>query len=147
MSKHLTSHVIVDAPPEVVWSVLCDFSAYAKWNPFIVEAVEDGDDRLQLRMQPEGGRAVTLKPRVLERIRAKRLRWRGRLAVPGIFDADHTFELEPHGSGTRLTQKERFSGVLVPLFAGKLARQTLPAFVAMNEALKVRAEAAASARA
>ena len=145
MPKHLTSHVVIDAPPEAVWAVLRDFAAYSEWNPFIVEAVEDGE-RLTLRMQPAGGRPVTLRPRVADCVADKRLQWRGRLAIPGILDAEHTFELEAHGNGTRLTQKERFSGLLVPLFARSLDQHTLPAFVAMNEALKTRAEARAPAR-
>jgi hypothetical protein len=44
------------------------------------------------------------------------------------------------GGGTLLVQKEDFRGALVPLVARTLDRGTLPAFVAMNEALKQRAE-------
>jgi hypothetical protein len=39
-------------------------------------------------------------------------------------------------------QQERFTGVLVPLFARNLDTHTLPGFNAMNAALKARAEAA-----
>ena len=39
-------------------------------------------------------------------------------------------------------QLERFTGVLVPLFARNLNAHTLPGFNAMNAALKARAEAA-----
>ena len=59
-------------------------------------------------------------------------------------DAEHTFTLEPRGSGTRLIQQEEFRGMLVPFLAASLDRKTLPAFVAMNEALKTRAEHMAS---
>ena len=44
------------------------------------------------------------------------------------------------GSGTRLTQREVFSGLLAPLVGGWLDRTTLPAFTAMNEALRNRVE-------
>jgi hypothetical protein len=57
------------------------------------------------------------------------------------FDAAHEFRIEALPDGrSRLTQHERFSGLLVPLMARSLDRHTLPAFVAMNAALKERTE-------
>ena len=62
--------------------------------------------------------------------------------MPGIFDGEHSFTIEPLDGGVRLVQQEDFRGVLVPLFARSLDRRTLPAFERMNEALKQRAEQA-----
>ena len=128
-----------------MWQLLVDLGAYREWNPFIVTAdgtVEEGG-RLTLRMQPVGARGITLRPTVLEATPGRRLRWLGRLGMPGIFDAEHDFTLEPRADGgTRLTQSERFRGLLVPFMAASLDRHTLPAFVAMNAALKLRAEQA-----
>jgi hypothetical protein len=71
----------------------------------------------------------------------RELRWLGRLFVPGIFDGEHIFRIEPleHGR-SRFVQAERFSGVLVPLLR-KTLEQTRHGFEAMNEALRQRAEA------
>jgi len=146
MVKRLSAGVDIDATPQQVWEVLTDLAAYPVWNPFIVRAegiVAPGRE-LTLRMQPVGGRAMTLRPRLVEVEVARQLRWRGALGVPGLMAAEHTFTLEPRGSGTRLLQREDFRGVLVPFLAASLDRNTLPAFVAMNEALKSRAERAAS---
>jgi hypothetical protein len=44
-------------------------------------------------------------------------------------------------------QQEQFGGLLVPFLARSLDRGTLPAFHAMNDALKDRAEKATAARA
>ena len=67
--------------------------------------------------------------------------------MPKILDADHEFRIESLADGrSRLTQDERFSGVLVPVVAGSLERRTLPAFEAMNAALKERAERPVTAR-
>ena len=146
MSKELVSSIDIAASAERVWDVLVDFAAFPAWNPFITQAegrLETGG-RLTLRMQPVGGSAVTLRPTLIEVIVPQRLRWRGRLGVPGLFDADHLFTVEPRGAeGSRLVQQERFSGLLVPLFQRSLDRGTLPAFHAMNAALKDRAEKAA----
>lgn len=146
MVKRLRTDVHIDATPERVWEVLTDLAAFPAWNPFIVraEGVLAPGGRLTLRLQPVGGRAMTMRPRLVEVDVPRRLRWRGTVGVPGLMDAEHTFTLEPRGSGTRLVHREDFRGVLVPLLAASLDRRTLPAFVAMNEALKRRAEHAPS---
>jgi hypothetical protein len=146
MAKRLLTDVDIEATPERVWEVLTDLAAYPAWNPFIVraEGVVEPGRRLTLTMQPIGGRATTLRPRLVEVDVPRRLRWRGTVGVPGLVDAEHTFTLDPRASGTRVVHQEDFRGVLVPFLAASLDRSTLPAFVAMNEALKSRAERAAS---
>ena len=149
MSKRLSTQVDIEATPERVWEVLTDLAAYPEWNPFIVRAAGDvaPGRRLTLRMQPVGGRAMTLRPRLVEVAVHRELRWRGKLVMPGLMDAEHAFVLQPQAGGTRLIHQETFRGVLVPFVAASLDRNTLPAFVAMNEALKRRAEDPAHPRA
>ena len=146
MTKRLRTDVDIDATPERVWEVLTDLAAYPAWNPFIVraEGVVEAGRRLTLTMQPVGGRAMTLRPRLVEVDVPRRLRWRGTVGVPGLMDAEHTFTLQARDSGTRLVHQEDFRGVLVPLLAAALDRKTLPAFLAMNEALRSRVEHTAS---
>jgi hypothetical protein len=63
-----------------------------------------------------------------------------RLRLPGIFDGEHYFLLEPTPDNhTCFTHGELFSGLLVGLAGGMLAR-TADGFHAMNSALKVKAE-------
>jgi hypothetical protein len=143
MAKELRAEIEIDAHGERVWNVLTDFAAYAQWNPFITQAkgAAAPGERLTLRMQPESGRAMTFRPTVLEAVPGKRLRWLGRFLLPGLFDGEHSFTLEPlEGGRIRLIQAERFRGILVPLLARSLDRGTLPAFEQMNRALKRRAE-------
>src|SRR5215211_8829895 len=149
MSKVLVSSIDIEAPAEKVWELLLDFTAYPTWNPFITraEGTVQAGGRLTLRMQPVSGSAVTLRPTVVEVVDGHRLRWQGRLGVRGLFDADHLFIVEPQGAaGSRLIQQEQFSGLLVPFLQRSLDRGTLPAFQAMNSALKDRAERATAAR-
>jgi hypothetical protein len=149
MSKELISSIDIEAPAENVWELLIDFTAYPTWNPFITRAegpLEVGG-RLILRMQPVGGSAVTLRPTVAEVVEGHRLRWQGRLGVRGLLDADHLFILESQGATrSRLVQQEQFSGLLVPFVQRSLDHGTLPAFHAMNAALKDRAERATASR-
>lgn len=143
MALHFETSIDIDAAPDAVWAVLSDLSAYADWNPFIREASGElaVGARLDLKMQPEGGRAMRFRPTVLSAEPGRELRWRGRLVAPGVFDGEHHFSIEPTPGGSRLLQEERFTGVLVPLLAKGLRTRTLPAFEQMNEAVKERAEA------
>jgi hypothetical protein len=143
MTKQLRAQIDIQASPQRVWQVLTDFAAYPEWNPFITQAsgAAAPGERLTVRMQPAGGRAMTFRPTVLEAAPQRRLRWIGRVLFPGVFDGEHSFTIEPleHGS-VRLTQQEDFRGALVPLLARSLDRHTLPAFEQMNQSLKRRAE-------
>jgi hypothetical protein len=146
MSLHLKTSIDIDAAPEEVWAVLSDLPAYPSWNPFIRELSGRlaAGERLDVTMQPEGGRAMRFRPTVLNAEPGRELRWRGRVALPGVFDGEHRFAIEPTAGGSRLLHEERFTGVLVPLLAKGLRTRTLPAFQQMNEALKGRAEARAA---
>jgi hypothetical protein len=143
MTKQLRTQIEIEATPERVWGVLTDFAAFGEWNPFMTRV--DGDvrrgERLTIRMQPDGGRAMTFRPTVLEAEPNEHLRWVGRVLVRGVFDGEHSFTIERLGAGrVRLIQQEEFRGILVPFMARSLDRNTLPAFERMNQALKRRAE-------
>jgi hypothetical protein len=140
--RELRREIEVDASPERVWVVVTDFAAYPDWNPFIRrisgELREGG--RLEVQIQPPGARASTFKPTVRAVETNRELRWLGRLLVPGIFDGEHSLRIEPLESGRSLfVQSERFSGVLVGLVKGILAK-TDAGFGQMNAALKARVE-------
>jgi hypothetical protein len=145
MSMQLSTSIDIDAEPGIVWQVLTDLAAYREWNPFITRAegtVAVGQ-RLRLRMQPVGGRGVTLRPTVEEATPGRRLRWMGHLGFSGLFDGEHVFTLDsrPEG-GVRLVQEERFRVLLVPLMSRSLTTHTRPAFESMNKALRYRVERA-----
>jgi hypothetical protein len=140
--RELTTSIEIDASAERVWAVLTDFAAFPEWNPFItsIEGEPVVGSRLRVRIAPPGGRAMTFKPAVKTADAPRELSWFGRLLVPGLFDGEHRFRLEPlDGGRTRFVQSERFSGILVAL-SGKALAKAERGFEAMNEALKLRAE-------
>lgn len=140
--KELYTDIHIDAPRDHVWTVLVDFDRYSEWNPFLVEVLgtaEPGAD-LRVTLSPPGRRALTMKPTVTEVAPARALEWLGRLGPRGLFDGRHRFELHDAPNGSRLIQREVFTGVLVPLFRRTLEERTVRGFVAMNAALKRRAE-------
>jgi len=144
MATHdLHTTIDIAAPPERVWAVLTDFASYPAWNPFIrqIQGPPTVNTRLDIRIQPVGGRAMAFRPVILEVQPGRSLRWLGRLGFPGLFDGTHGFTLVPlDGGGTRFHQDEHFSGILVGLFRSQLDRQTRPGFELMNQALKTRVE-------
>lgn len=84
---------------------------------------------------------MTFRPTVREALPARELRWLSHLWLPGLFDGEHVFRIEPPGEGqSRLRQSEQFRGVLVPLFPTAMYERTRRGFEAMNRALKERVE-------
>ena len=62
--------VTIDAPIDLVWSVMLDLPAYREWNPFIYRARKSGDDTarvgddLVLHVRFRSGRAVASPERI-----------------------------------------------------------------------------------
>jgi hypothetical protein len=134
----------IAAPAQTVWAELASVAMYGDWNPFMtsVEGRLAVGGRLKIRLVPPGGRPMTFRPTVTKFDVGSQLEWIGRLVVRGVFDGRHSFVLEDVGGGvTRLTQAEEFTGLLVPL-TGAMLKRTRAGFHAMNEALRLRAEAA-----
>jgi hypothetical protein len=144
MPRELSAETEIAARPEQVWAVLTEFASYPEWNPFIERIVGEPrvGTRLEVRIAPPGGRAMTFKPEVTAVEPGRELRWLGRVLAPGLFDGEHRFELHAVGADrTRFVQAERFTGILVGPFGRTLGR-TEEGFRAMNDALRRRVEAA-----
>jgi hypothetical protein len=143
MAHRLRTEIEIQASPDRVWETLTDFAAYPDWNPFIVQATGQPvpGSRLELQMRLPGRRPTAFRPEVLEATPARRLRWLGHLLVPGLFDGEHSFAIDPAGPGrVRLIQQEEFRGLLAPLLLAFISKPTQEGFHQMNQALKTRVE-------
>jgi hypothetical protein len=138
--RTITATVDLDSTPEHVWQILTDTAGHAAWNPFITAMagrVEVGQ-KLDIRIAPPGGKSMSCRPVVTDVQPAQRLAWLGHLGFPGLFDGAHTFTLTPlPNERTQLVQSESFSGVLVWISRGLLAK-TAAGFEAMHDALNKR---------
>jgi hypothetical protein len=123
--------------------VLVDFASYPEWNPFVrqIEGEARVGAKLRVTVQPPGRKPMTFRPTVRAAEPARELRWLGHVLIPGLFDGEHAFVLEPSGAGCRLRHEERFTGLLVGAFPGMLAA-TAKGFEALNAALARRVESA-----
>jgi hypothetical protein len=149
MASRLHTEIEIEATPRRVWEILTDFAAYPTWNPFIPSISGSGTvgSRLDVQLQPPGGRAMRMRPTVLAATPSQELRWLGKLGVPGLFDGEHRFRIEPLATGrVRFVQEERFTGLLSPLIMRFIAGATRQGFEAMNQALKARAEQSSASR-
>ena len=138
--KVLNASVEIDAPAEVVWSVVADTSRYPEWNPYHVRVAGKllPGERLTVDIRKPNGAALTIHPRVLEFLPERSLVWGGGPA--GIFRGVHRFDLEALSPAcTRLHHTEVFSGIAVR-FADLDAIE--PGYRRMNEALRARLDGA-----
>ena len=139
--KEIHTEVIINSPASRVWQVLIDFEAYPQWNPFIrkLTGVARPGNQLTIQMH-SGNRTITFRPTVLAVQPDRELRWLGHLFIPGLFDGEHSFNIEPFGENQIcMIQHEKFNGLLVP-FSGALLDDTKRSFNAMNQELKERSE-------
>lgn len=141
--RHLASEITIRGTAAQVWAVLTEFGKYPEWNPFIRAASGDvrAGARLEVRIHPPDGSPMTFRPTVREASPARELRWLGHLWVPGLFDGEHRFLIEPlDGGSVRFRQSEQFRGLFVPLMPAVIYDRTRRGFDAMNRALKERVE-------
>ena len=140
--REIETTVEIDAPPAAVWRVLTDFPAYGEWNPFITSIagnVEEGE-QLTVRLEPPGGKGMTIKPTVLAAKLDRELRWKGRLLMPGtVRRRAHVPDRASRRRAQPVRPRERFTGILVGLVKGVLGK-TEAGFEQMNAALAQRVE-------
>ena len=146
--KELHTDIEIEAGPARVWEILTDFASYPDWNPFIrsIEGEPREGARLEARIEPPGGRAMTFKPTVLTATPERELRWLGRLVAPRVFDGEHRFEIHENEPGrVTFVQHEEFRGVLVPFVRSMIEGTTLSMLERVNADLAVRVRSQAAA--
>jgi hypothetical protein len=138
----LRTELEIEAPPERVWAVLTDFSAYHEWNPFItsIQGNLGVGEKLAVTISPPEGRDWSFRPSLVVCEAPRELRWLGHLWFKGLFDGEHFFQCNEAASGrTRFVHGENLKGFLVK-YAGPMMTKVTRGFVYMNQALKKRVE-------
>ena len=138
----MNASIEIAASPERIWSVLTDFQKFSRWNPFIraVTGKLEAGSSLSIDIAPPGKRNMRFHPKVIEVQFNRRLRWQGKLIVPGMLDSEHYFDIEcQNETDVTFSQGESFTGLLVPFVRSTLAATKI-GFEKMNSALKLRAE-------
>jgi hypothetical protein len=149
----ITTNIAIAASPSIVRKVILDFPSYPAWNPFITSAqVSDPAAAPGTPIKLVIWKFITQKSTIVQN-NGSEFSWVGIIFGKWFFQADHRLEFASLGDALaengetlncKVVQSERLSGVLAILsfIYGPLMKK---GFEKMNEALKVKAEASASA--
>ena len=141
--RELRSDITIGASAARVWDTLTYLNSFHEWNPFMQRAVGEvkEGEKLNVYLKAPGGIGMSFKPTVVRASRSAKFRWLGHFVMPGIFDGEHIFEIEPQGDAScRFVQREEFRGILVPIMLAMIGKSTLSGFNEMKQALKSRVE-------
>lgn len=143
MRKEIKTEIHIQARPERVWEILCDFDNYPTWNPFIksIKGNTSVGSNLEVYIEPPQAKGMKFTPKILAFTPNKEFKWLGKLWVKGLFDGEHAFQLTANTDGsTTFIHSEKFNGILVPFLSKMLDTNTKNGFEQMNEKLKALAE-------
>lgn len=140
--KNLQTEIIINATPEKVWSILMDFAKYPEWNPFVKEITGSQQVGGQLKVTLNNGKGTSVfTPTVVCNETTRVFEWLGSIPL-GLFKGQHRFAIEKiNDTQVKFIHSEQFSGLLAGLIMSQIGETTRNGFIAMNKALKERAEA------
>ena len=130
------TEIIIPASPDKIWAVLIDTDGYKEWNPVFVplkgrlEQVEEGEILTWLYTQP-GQDPIETEMKVVKFVEDKQLNQQG--GIWGILNVNHNWFLDPVPEGTRVTNREEWSGIGVLFWDYSWVE---PTYKEMNENLK-----------
>ena len=140
----IKTEIEISAPPEKVWSIISDINNWQEWSPIIKVShgtASVGSELTMIMIGKEKGKdGPEYNPVITELDEPSYLRWRAHMLTGFIFTNYKIFELEETSSGTRLTHKELFKGLLAPIICGQMEKGVPPMLNSMNKALKELAE-------
>ena len=133
----------IQAPAEIVWEIVRDLSRWHEWNPTYPQA--EGEIRmgavLAVTLVLPGQDPQALAPKVLEWVPNEQLHWELRL-LGGLIRTLRYIEIETLANRSCVVDNgEIFGGLMGPSLGKRMGRTVQRGFKAMNEALKLRAEA------
>ena len=132
--KEVHTEIFIEAAPEEVWAVITDADSYPDWNTVIVEAkgIYGPGAEIDNLVVENDGKQAWINSRVELFDPPRHLNQFG--GYLGIITFDHHYVLEPKDGGTRVVQREDYTGLYVHFWD---AEWLTPAYSRVNEALKV----------
>ena len=133
--KTFQVEIFIQAPPEQVWAVLMDTSAYKEWNPVFtnVEGTYSEGGTVQNTVVDPKGNVLNIKANV--EILEENLELRQTGGYWGFLTFDHQWLLEPVEGGTKVQQYEIDQGFYMWFWDSSWIE---PSYSKVNEALRDR---------
>ncbi len=141
--KEIKTEMQIAASPDKVWEILMNLPEWANWNPIItkIEGELKVGSELSITMADEKGNpGRNYKSTITAIDEHKRFRFIGKMMAKFMFSADRIIELEESPKGTRFTQREVYTGIMVSLFWKKMNTDATRMLRIMNLALKKKVE-------
>lgn len=138
------TEIEIQAPPEKVWSIITDIDKWQEWSPTINASAgqaEVGSAVTITMMSKEAGKdGPNYSPTIIQMDEPRYFHWRAHMMAGFIFTNDKIIELEETETGTKVTHKETFRGLMAVLMKGQMENGVPPMLTMMNDALKQLAE-------
>jgi hypothetical protein len=129
----------IPAPPDAVFDVMKDLSAWPTWNPNVARIDGRGavGETLALYLaRAPGKKPVRVAATITQFDPGYGVEWRGGFpGVPALLDIHHYFRIEPDGEGTRFIHGERFEGLLIKLLWPLIEPRVRPNYEKTNRGL------------
>ena len=141
--KEIRTEIDVKASPDKAWGVLTDFNSFPQWNPFIrqIDGHPSVGTKLKIHLNTSSGKSRTYRPTVTKVEPPHELRWYGKSFIPGMFNGERIFTIEPLKTNhVRFVHMEIFTGLGVALVGNRLDKDMNESFVKMNRAFKEKVE-------
>jgi len=140
----ISTEIIISSTPDKLWNIIQDVNNWKEWNPTVNKssgtATLGAKLDITMRGKQEGSDGPRYTPIIKTFDKPRIFHWRAHMIHGFLFTNDKIIELEETPSGTRLTHKEAFKGLLAPIFCGQMEKGIPPMLNSMNIALKELAE-------
>ena len=148
MQRAVEHRTGVQAPAELVWELISDFSTWGDWNPIYRKA--EGQMKIGTPLTIEqalpGEPVQVIQPVVQDWVPFEQLHWRSS-RLGGFVTAIRYIEIERMGeANSTFSNGELFMGMLVRWVSKSERRKLRAAYTEMGEALRDHAEALWSQR-
>lgn len=142
-ATRIFTDIAVAAPPQRIWHLLTNFSAYAAWNPYLVrvEGACAPGAALTVHAVMRPGEQPFVQMVELVAVTPMAMHWRGGLADRSRFVGDHHFLVAagPNG-GAHFQHFEDFGGTMADAILAEHGALIRANFMRFNAALKAAAE-------
>jgi hypothetical protein len=103
ISGQVCAHVAIDAPADVVWSVLTDFPSHARWNPYIVAIAGEprGGAKLMVEVEDADQTVSRFRADVVRCVAGRELCFVER-RIAGLMRREYGFRIDPGPGPVRL---------------------------------------------
>jgi hypothetical protein len=141
--KEIRTEIDIKASPDKAWGVLTNFNSFSQWNPSIrqINGAPKVGTKIKIHLHTSSGKIRIYQPTVTKVEPNRELRWYGKSFIPGMFNGERIFVIEPLGpNNIRFVHMEIFTGFGVSLVGDRLDKDLHQSFVKMNDAFKVKVE-------